>query len=502
MVGVAGKSKACINCKRRRVKCGLERPGCLRCEKARTKCLGYGQQRLFVNMVADPSVSKSSPSRLQDHGNGTNDSESDSFGTLTHLIALANSPAMSPRSFRQQAFRLIKKLYLPQPQVVGGSLTGNVIPNTWFGAVCDLDGPCVVLDHALIAFCAIQMHVTNTENVSRDQGIEHYNSTLAQLSAALSHGEDIQIDYILASLVVLSTCEIFCFPTDDGLRVHIQGISDIMRFQHGSTDVSPTTWTKLWSRLRVISVLSHLTGGPPSSVTVAQWVSVRRTQNANLDPIDQLMDIVDDLPRILDLIRDAFRKRSFAESDFTSTITALWHILRDIYSWQAILYTNTAIPAYTVKPSGVHNISDEAYDSKLFPLSLDFSSFSSAILLISSWAMQLQILIHIQRISEVCEEATVVPTQFQYLHGSFGNFRREGTKLAHLLCQSIEYSHRIEVGTFGFQILVYPGWVVRQFYEFAGMERELRWCQYVNDMSGTGIRAGMQLMKFRGTIGI
>ncbi|KAK5174812.1 uncharacterized protein LTR77_001895 [Saxophila tyrrhenica] len=41
MVGVAGRSKGCNTCKRRRIKCDERRPKCARCLKAGYKCAGY-----------------------------------------------------------------------------------------------------------------------------------------------------------------------------------------------------------------------------------------------------------------------------------------------------------------------------------------------------------------------------------------------------------------------------------------------------------------------------
>jgi hypothetical protein len=98
------------------------------------------------------------------------------------------------------------------------------------------------------------VYVTNTGSVSHDEGTERYNTTLGYLSTTLNRKGGARLDYILASIVVLSTCELFVFPTDNGLRVHVQGIADILRLKKGFTDVSTTIWLRLWSRLRVISV--------------------------------------------------------------------------------------------------------------------------------------------------------------------------------------------------------------------------------------------------------
>jgi hypothetical protein len=251
---VAGKSKACRDCKRRRVKCGFERPGCTRCAKAHIQCSGYGQHRFFINKtLADLSVS--APDVLAKYKlSRPNRPENSSIqDQLDGLVELQKAPTASPSHFRLEAFRLLQQLYLPQPQAADASPT-HATPVSWFRAVCELEDPCLVLDHALISFCTIQVYVTNTGSVSHDEGTERYNTALGYLSTSLSRQKNTRLDYVLASIVVLSTCELFFFPTDDGLRVHMQGITDVIRLKKELTDVSTTIWLRLWSRLRVISV--------------------------------------------------------------------------------------------------------------------------------------------------------------------------------------------------------------------------------------------------------
>jgi hypothetical protein len=250
MVGVAGKSKACNDCKRRRVKCTFERPICTRCTRARIPCSGYTNSTIFVNKtLSNPYIS--APILLRRQKRPKIRSIQDE---LESLVSLAETRTSSPSHFRLQTFKLLQKLYLPQPRVTDPD-SSHAAPFTWFQAVCELENPCVVLDHALIAFCTTQVYITNTGTVSRDEAAGKYNTTLGYLSTFLNGKEDTRLDYILASIVVLSTCDLFLCPTDNGLRVHMQGMADVLRLKKkGFNDVSTTIWIRLWSRLRVISV--------------------------------------------------------------------------------------------------------------------------------------------------------------------------------------------------------------------------------------------------------
>jgi hypothetical protein len=249
MVGVAGKSRACNDCKRRRVKCGLEIPHCTRCVRGRIPCSGYNQETLFVNTtLANPSISTQSILSAEAKRRAECRTIQDQ---LNHLISLSNGSTSPPSNFRLQAFQLLRKLYLPTPKT-SDNHPGHATPLTWFRAICELDQPCPVLDHALIAFCTAQVYVTKTGNTLHSEAIDRYNTTLGFLSIALT--QEPRPEYMLASIVVLSTCEFFIYSTDDGLRVHIQGIADILRLKKNPQEVSTPIWASLCSRLRVISV--------------------------------------------------------------------------------------------------------------------------------------------------------------------------------------------------------------------------------------------------------
>ncbi|KAI5456629.1 hypothetical protein BGZ63DRAFT_417610 [Mariannaea sp. PMI_226] len=54
MVGVAGRSKGCNTCRKRRVKCDETKPVCTRCTKAGFECLGYERARMWHHTSTAP----------------------------------------------------------------------------------------------------------------------------------------------------------------------------------------------------------------------------------------------------------------------------------------------------------------------------------------------------------------------------------------------------------------------------------------------------------------
>jgi hypothetical protein len=122
----------------------------------------------------------------------------------------SSASSSSPRSsvlIRSQGFQLLQMLYLPQP-VVAENNPSSRAPFSWVKAICELEEVDDVLDHTVVALCTAQIYVTQSGNVSHEQAIEQYNTALRMLSATLIYEVVSNLDYILASIVVLSTCEV------------------------------------------------------------------------------------------------------------------------------------------------------------------------------------------------------------------------------------------------------------------------------------------------------
>lgn len=52
MVGVAGKSRGCTTCRRRKIRCAQERPYCSNCTQTGRRCEGYERYPVFINRTA------------------------------------------------------------------------------------------------------------------------------------------------------------------------------------------------------------------------------------------------------------------------------------------------------------------------------------------------------------------------------------------------------------------------------------------------------------------
>ncbi|KAH8598925.1 hypothetical protein B0O99DRAFT_591533 [Bisporella sp. PMI_857] len=509
MVGVAGKSKACKECKRRRVKCGLERPRCLRCTKAKIRCSGYGNDIIFVNRTQqDPSTTASlvitsvKQASLARQESDTEPSMKTQLGMLTELL---HDPFESGPRYRAIAFDILRKLYLPQPGPNEDVASARC--SSWVGAVCAPGGICLTLDHALLAFCTTMVYVTQTGDTSLEQALEVYNDALSRLSRELQHDQSTgeEIDRLLAAIVVLSVCELFICSSDESWCTHVQGIAQILRLK-GQYEV-PTSpsygWSRLCSRLRVMTGITELAKRRKSSLTNDQWRAVMSAK-IDLDPFDELIDIASDLPVLFEEADMLVASKDLSSRRNTAILTAMANTAANLYSWQRKHCSQFSRQIYQAVPSRLHNPSDDRYGNNLYPFVLQFASLDVASYFTLSWGILLQTLASILRfLNEVPGSNIYSPaidelssnftSQMKdshilegYVHNPTSSIRLEADKLARYLCLSIEYCHRIDMGALGHQATTYSQWIIRSYYEDVGAERELTWCLNINKMTGPG----------------
>lgn len=229
MVGVPGKSQACHNCRRRRVKvcerlsgagqadvyeCDFGRPSCLRCDKAGLVCAGYNRDFIFVNQTPT-KLCTTATSVLSDmkreenyrklHPNLQYDQE------LHLLLSNVGQSSMSTLEYRSVALALLKKLYLPQPRHLSRSPELGRSPYSWLHGVCQMQGHSQALDYSLLAFSAIQVYTTRIGTASLDQALRLYTEGIERLRTDLEDPSTRFLDETVAAIVVLSTCEVSLF---------------------------------------------------------------------------------------------------------------------------------------------------------------------------------------------------------------------------------------------------------------------------------------------------
>lgn len=73
----------------------------------------------------------------------------------------------------------------------------------------------------------------------------------------------------------------------------------------------------------------------------------------------------------------------------------------------------------------------------------------------------------------------------------------ESDKAVRNICQSLQFFYRLDVGTFGSQVVIYPLWVARQHYrKLPRYKREFAWCLGVKDIKRPGFWTDRRMMTY------
>jgi hypothetical protein len=232
------------------------------------------------------------------------------------------------------------------------------------------------------------------------------------------------------------------------------------------------------------------------------------------DSFHELIDVACEVPVLLEESEIlAASRNTIPEQWRASLFKASLAVLEKLHDHHQKYRAETGRPLYWAMPSGVDNPADVPYDSKLFPFALQFESLASASQVILWWAIVLQVLCSMIDLYQHFFGSSTLASAFDQsksedLPGleprlnprfpTMSSVKEEADKLARCICQSIEYCHKIENGTFGPQMTIYAQWVLKSYFRQFHCERELVWCLNIKNMRGPGFRHGIELMGFQG----
>ncbi|PON30108.1 hypothetical protein TGAM01_v201475 [Trichoderma gamsii] len=490
MVGIPGKSKACRDCKRRRVKCDLTLPSCMRCIKAGIVCKGYEQAMLWINSTPDhPNVTAISAITDAQLHQRQQCSPSSEWARLLHqLRAQLSQPNYDTSYFRSQALRILQGIYLPQPHTATCDEIGDdPTPSSWIRAVCQMQAPSSTLDHSLLAFCAVQVNLSGDSCLSQDETGQVYNHALSKLIEDLDSRQP-SSDEMLAAIVALSTCELFVFPTDSSWSAHAQGISELLR-NRGVPEQATANW-------RSLCVIQGLGQRRSLGLEADRWRRLIGPSGAD-DSFVRMMHIIVDVPSMLQEAHAILLSGNnpLAASQHSARLIQKFE---ELDSWRQFRQRSVAPdPLYWTVMSKMNHPADEGYADKLFPFALMFSSMGSAI----QWIFCSTVMLHVIEAAFLLEALEfTTPNGTGSISPSpsdnSSSMLAEADGLARMLCQSIEFCYRNDNGLFGAQATCSTQWTLRRYFRRRGLARELEWCKRIKNIRGLASRCGIDLMQF------
>ncbi|KAH8805461.1 hypothetical protein F5884DRAFT_446736 [Xylogone sp. PMI_703] len=523
MVGAAGKSQACNTCKKRRVECDLTRPSCLKCTKSNRVCDGYSRDLISVNRTpSDPSSTAASASSEINTPRLLKD-----LSTEANLRFLLSKSSHSSRDFRCYAVGLLKDTYLPRkPLASSYNVESSERGFSWVYHLAGLMEPSKALDTALFAFCLAQLHVTGKGNHSLYQCLDHYNVALHHLHSELGDPDMQMREETVAAILVLSTCELFMCPTEHGWSIHVHGIAEILRLRNPKT-ASTLIWQHLFSRLRVVCTLSALTQRQAHLLENDIWRRIEFDSGFR-DVFDEVFRMVADVPALLERVAalPSIKNQDVLLSESATVAQSLLAMVQYVKSWHEEFWKASPNPRAWLVPSCASNPADTDPSNKIFPFCFDFESLSVAVTVTVCWSVGADLYSNIIQIHDLIQarlgrriefgsllvqaNTTMIDstgvvrssnqnTQLSNIDKDYSirEIQREGTNMARYVCQSMEYYHQIEMGTYGSQVTRYPSWSARQYFRLhPGHEREWSWIQNMHKMEGPGTRWGLSTMAF------
>jgi hypothetical protein len=201
-------------------------------------------------------------------------------------------------------------------------------------------------------------------------------------------------------------------------------------------------------------------------------------------------------------------------------------MVKSVELWLDGFWKVSSTPRAWTVPSCAANPADVDPSNKVFPFCFEFESVGVSVIFTMSWAVTTQLYSNVIQIHDLVQarlgrdieledllaqaDTTVIDVASK-LEASSQNtqlftaekgrtiqdIQSEGTRMARSVCQSMEYYHRIEMGTYGSQATTYTSWAARQYFRLhPGHDRELSWLQNIHKMEGPGIHWGRRMMAF------
>ncbi|RDW81730.1 Zn(II)2Cys6 transcription factor [Aspergillus mulundensis] len=213
MVGVPGRSKACVTCLKRKKRCDLEKPFCGTCRKARVECGGYHRPRIFINNTIE-NQSQLVLRKIKGTSARTDreDSHASSFTSKGSDVALL--PGLARSAYQARYMDLFWRIYLPNGEALSVEVT-QIALGKWIDAILDLNGSEPALRKALLAMSLATVGKQENNRYLKEEGRRLYTSSLQGMAVALKDPRRATSDAILTAVRLSSFFE-SCFGQNDG----------------------------------------------------------------------------------------------------------------------------------------------------------------------------------------------------------------------------------------------------------------------------------------------
>ncbi|KAB8211018.1 hypothetical protein BDV34DRAFT_124950 [Aspergillus parasiticus] len=211
MVRIAGGSKGCHACRRRKKRCDEQRPSCGQCLSRNISCPGYLRERKFINVsYQDKGSSSQTASECNSKVESTTDSREIGNRLGQRAIHRLCSSGLSSHalSLQRSAVAYYCSSYFHNNVIQPGlDVFGKSSYIDWMAFTPDLDVDEPSLKSALLALGAARMGRLSQDSRLTRLSCESYSQTLRHLQRTIQNGTQGLRDETLASMMFLAIYE-------------------------------------------------------------------------------------------------------------------------------------------------------------------------------------------------------------------------------------------------------------------------------------------------------
>ncbi|CAK7210772.1 hypothetical protein SBRCBS47491_000892 [Sporothrix bragantina] len=231
MVNRGGRSRGCLTCRRRRVKCDERQPHCQRCQKAGILCSGYTQHGQFVDETVRFRVSKTSKSTKRTTPSPSPSPSRDEM-QLTRVstrIPLSLQPDEDFVIHKHLVARLLPRVSGPTAPDILSAMVNYESPRPFSDST-----PAPIHKDAIRALAAVYFGKVHRDTRIFDMGVRAYVRSLHRLRTALASPVAVLEVETLVSVLCMGLYENVALSDTAGWLNHYEGISYLVRIREGT----------------------------------------------------------------------------------------------------------------------------------------------------------------------------------------------------------------------------------------------------------------------------
>ncbi|KAF1837014.1 hypothetical protein BDW02DRAFT_566428 [Decorospora gaudefroyi] len=278
MGNVGGRSKGCLTCRKRRVKCDETRPICLRCTKAGLSCEGP-KGTVFIQATIVKSRRSQKPVATPKEP-GTTNSDSTLVSLKKPQISI---PDVRFRHQENEVYICYMRHHLLPNGPIDLSLQ-DLRASDIISPIPSTNAHSPIFAPAALTFATLFFGKKHHQPHILTQGYIHHSAALQHLHRALNNPASITTPDILVSVLTLATLESLVPTGPSTYSKHMRGLEQLLQLRDPASLGSCSQRTlALYKGVRHMILFEALRTRTPSVLARPEWKAVLRREACSLE---------------------------------------------------------------------------------------------------------------------------------------------------------------------------------------------------------------------------